>query len=290
VIDEGKLEELAEIIKALKYVPLEFNNPELFPEVDNYIYPNYVFFMVAIDHRTGFDLEWKYRGSDLLFYLARKKQKECIDFFTAKKLLSVTEKEIENIFTFRGITVRNPEERAFLLRDCAEKLVEFYDGDFMNLLSQSNFFVSKILERLRVFRAYEDPMMKKSFLLLKILKRSGFSFRDPENIKFPVDNVLVSFAISSRILKSDELLEKIRAGVMLSEEETFLLRRETAKALEILSQKTGIEPDILDDILWLCGRGTIEQISERVERDALKKLLEFISERVKIKFPPSWFF
>ncbi|MBO8180757.1 MAG: hypothetical protein H0Z19_09845 [Archaeoglobus sp.] len=72
MIDEDRVRELAKILKRMNYKPITFDNPELFPEPDNFIYPNYVFFMVAIDHKTGFDVDFKYHGSDLLFYLARK--------------------------------------------------------------------------------------------------------------------------------------------------------------------------------------------------------------------------
>ncbi|MEM0351136.1 MAG: hypothetical protein QXU61_05150, partial [Archaeoglobaceae archaeon] len=157
MINEEKIKKLAKIIKNLKYDPIKFDNPDLFPDLDDYIYPNYVFFMVAIDHRTGFDVDWKYRGSDLLFYLARRKQMQKRDFFTARNLLNIDTSQIIEIFSFQGIVVRNPDERAFLLRDCASKLLRDYEGDIMNLIKSSNFLVDEITEKLREFRAYEDP-------------------------------------------------------------------------------------------------------------------------------------
>lgn len=288
-----RIGEFAKIVKRLRYKPISFDNPELFPEPDDYIYPNYVFFMVAIDHRTGFNIKWKYRGSDLLFYLARKKQIENPEFFTAENLIHVDSEKLRRIFTFKGITVSRVEERAFLLRDCAKKLLDHYRGDVMNLFRTPR--IKSILNRLREFRAYEDPLMKKSYLLIKILKRQGIIRVD--NLSFPVDSVLVRLAISSGIIvPDDELMKKIDSGIMLNMEETETLRKMTERALLILSEKSGIEPDILDDILWTYGReldsNAKTPLDDRVDRDALKDFLYFIRSRFvrKIEFPPTWYF
>ncbi len=277
MIDEGRVRKLAEILKKLNYTPVTFDNPELFPEPDDFIYPNYVFFMVAIDHKTGFNVDFKYHGSDLLFYLARKKQLEERELFTAKNLVNIDVESVRRIFTFRGKTVAKPDERTFLLKDCAEKLLRYYDGDFMNLLRRSDFLVEDILRRLKISKAYEDPLMKKSLLLLKILKRQGFV---EGKLKFPVDSVLVRFAISSGILiPHKKIMEKINAGVMLSDEETNLLREQTQKSLMLVSEKAGIEADIIDDLLWAFGRESIPEsspLSERVDKKALKEFVEFM--------------
>ncbi len=293
MIDEDRVRELAEILRKMSYRPITFDNPELFPEPDNFIYPNYVFFMVAIDHRTGFDVDFKYHGSDLLFYLARKKQLKEREFFTAKNLINIDVESVRRVFTFRGKTVAKPEERASLLKDCAENLLKYYDGDFMNLLRSSDFLVEDILRRLKTFKAYEDPLMKKSFLLLKILKRQGFV---KGGLKFPVDSVLVRFAISSGILSPpEEIMGKINAGVMLSNEETNILREQTQKSLMLVSEKAGIEPDVIDDLLWALGRESNPEnspLSERVDKKALKDFVEFMQFRPtrKIVFPPGWYF
>ena len=303
MIDEDRVKRFAGVLRRLRYRPISFDNPELFPEPDDYIYPNYVFFMVAIDHRTGFEKSTgsKYHGSDLLFYLARKKQIEEPEFFTAKNLRDISAEDIRQIFTFKGVTVRSAEERAFLLRDCAEKLLERYNGDVMRLFKKAEFTLSSekgILSRLKEFKAYEDPMMKKSFLLLKILKRQGLRVKDPYNLGFPVDSVLIRLALSSRIVEPDEdLMRKIDSGERLTERETAILREMTGKALIMLSAEVGMEPDVLDDILWTYGREIdsekiVTPLDERVDKEALRDFLLFIRSRFvkKIEFPPTWYF
>lgn len=291
MINEKRVEELAGIIKEMNYKPIKFDNPELFPEPDEFIYPNYVFFMVSIDHRTGFDVNWKYRGSDLLFYLARKKQMEVRDFFTAENMIKIDANQIREIFNFQGLVIREPEERAFLLRDCAEKLLEKYEGDVMNLIRSARFHSDAICEKLKEFKAYSDPLRKKSYLFLKILKRQGFGIFG--KIWFPVDNVLVKVAINSGIVEPErEILEKIIKKELLGEEEVFKLRKETEIALKMLSEESEIEADIIDDILWTYGRRRGEtSLDCRVEKSALERFLKFIETRkLEPNFPHSWFF
>jgi hypothetical protein len=303
VINEYRIRKLAEIIKRLEYRPILFDNPDLFPEWDEYIYPNYVFFMVAIDHRTGFDREIVgsgYYGSDLLFYLARRKQMKEPEFFTAKNLKGISVSEVKSIFTYRGATVRNVEERTYLLRDCAAKLFEFYSGDIANLFKKADYFLAGeggILGRLKTFRAYEDPFMKKSFLFIKILKRQGLKIKDPFNLGFPVDSVLVRVALSSKIVEPEkEVMKKIYAGESLTEDETNKLRRFTAKALEKLSLEAEIEPDVLDDILWVYGReidsGCKTPLDSRVNEGVIEEFMSFIRTRFvgRINFPSTWYF
>ncbi len=292
-IREDGIDELADIIRRLNYDPISFDDPDLFPETDDYIYPNYVFFMVAIDHRTGFGrLHDKYQGSDLLFYLARRKQKQDRYFFTAERLAEVDEEEIRRIFTYKGVTVSKVEERAFLLRDCAEKLLRLYDGDVMNLFKRSGYILrgeGGILGRLRVFRAYEDPMMKKSFLLIKILKRQGLKIKDPQNLGFPVDNVLVKVALSCGIVEVDgSIAAKIGRGGMLTEGETEMLRGITAEALKMLSEKCGMEADVLDDVLWSCGRTC--SLSASPDEEAMRELMSALRKPLRIVFPDTWYF
>ncbi|MFN3384901.1 MAG: hypothetical protein ACK401_08425, partial [Archaeoglobaceae archaeon] len=161
-------------------------------------------------------------------------------------------------------------------------------------LRTAEFSAEKVIEGLKKFRAYEDPLKKKSYLLLKILKRQGFGIKG--KIGFPVDSVLVELALSAEIVQPrDEVLKKIRRGEVLSEEESYELREEVSKALNALSEASGIEADILDDILWSYGREIHRKgstaLDERVEGAALEKFIKLIRRSAtKVVFPRNWFF
>jgi len=292
-INEERVKRLGKIIQKLGYKPISFNSPDLFPENDDFIYPNYVFFLVAIDHRThpepkrfeAFVGGKLYHGSDLMYLLARRAQKNEPDLFTAKKMIKVTEKDITRIFSIGDVTIRDPAERALLLRDCAQKLIDHYESDLRNLLKSSERYLIRqdgmgILQQLRKFQAYKDPLMKKSHLLVKILRRQGyFEPVDIENLSFPVDNILMEVALRSGLVKAHALQGKIARGEQLDEMEVESLRNATREAFEIVSRKSKIPPDILDDIIWAFGR----EVKKIGNKDSLKNIRTPIDDNIENK-------
>ena len=313
-LNEDKITQLSKIVKALKYKPISFNTPDLFPENDEFIYTNYVFFLVAIDHKTHSKKRFEafvdgkfYHGSDLLYFLARRLQKSRKNFFTAENLVKITAKDVTDIFSINDVTVRNPEQRAMLLKDCARKLIERYEGDFRNLLKLSKgYLISKdgngLLQQLKMFKAYEDPLMKKSLLLVKILRRQKyFDPVDVENLNFPVDNVLIEIALRSGIVEVREELNR-----KLDEKDAYILRKATNNAFKLVSKKSKIPPDILDDLLWAYGREVrkakkIDEIKTTLDdnienKEALMEFLVFISGFDSKRsfnmpnFPETWYF
>ena len=90
-INKDGVEKLGKIISELDYSPVSFDSPEFFPSGDDFVYINYVFFMVAIDHRTHGNQKFEafvdgcfYHGSDLMYRLARKTQEKIPDFSQQK--------------------------------------------------------------------------------------------------------------------------------------------------------------------------------------------------------------
>ncbi|OYT56351.1 MAG: hypothetical protein B6U76_04010, partial [Desulfurococcales archaeon ex4484_217_2] len=84
-----------------------------------------------------------------------------------------------------------------------------------------------LIDRLKTFRAYEDPVEKKSFLLVKFLERRGiFKPIDKENLHVPVDNHLVRIAFRLGIVKLDrEILKKVLNGEEFDRYFTANIRR-----------------------------------------------------------------
>ncbi len=327
IINEDRIKRLGKIIQKLEYSPISFDMPDLFPEDEEFTYTNYVFFLVAIDHRTHPEarrfeafIEGKfYRGSDLMYFLARRAQKGKPDLFTAEKMIKITERDIARIFSVGNVTIRDPALRAHLLRDCAKRLIDNYEGDFQNLLKSSGEYLLRmdgmgVLQQLGKFQAYKDPLMKKSNLLVKILRRQGyFKPVDVENLSFPVDNILMEVALRSGLVKVYALEGKIAREESLNEREVKVLRTATKKAFEKVSRESKILPDVLDDLLWTFGREVneiekpeeIEKIKTPLDdniknKRALREFLVFISgldvdftslkKLKKLKLPETWYF
>ncbi len=292
-INEDRVKRLGKIIQKLGYRPISFSLPDLFPEDDEFIYTNYVFFLVAIDHRTHPEpkrfeesIGGKfYHGSDLMYFLARRAQENEPDLFTAKKMIKITEKDVARIFSVGDVTIKDPAERALLLRDCAQKLIDHYKGDFRNLLKSSEGYLLKtdemgVLQQLRKFQAYRDPLMKKSFLLVKILRRQGyFEPVDIENLSFPVDNILMEVALRSGLVKAYALEGKIAREERLDEKEVESLRNATREAFEMVSRESKIPPDVLDDLIWSFGR----EVNKVEKEDELKDIRTPLDDNIKNK-------
>jgi|GEM_PF-612989 hypothetical protein len=324
-INEDRVKRLGKIIQKLGYKAISFDSPDLFPEDDEFIYSNYVFFLVAIDHRThpepkrfeAFVGGKFYHGSDLMYFLARRAQENEPDLFTAKKMIKITEKDVARIFSVGDVTIKDPAERALLLRDCAKRLIDSYEGDLRNLLKSSEGYLLRsdkigVLQQLRKFQAYKDPLTKKSYLLVKILRRQGyFEPADIENLSFPVDNILMEVALRTGLVEAYALQGKIARKEQLNEKEVEYLRNATREVFEMVSRASNIPPDVLDDLIWTFGRevnkivneGDLKNIRTPLDgniehKRALEDFLVFIGgfdgcgflSLRKLKLPKTWYF
>ena len=297
-INHIQCEKLAKTIRNIKIKPDQFTNPEYFPPsnepVENVV--NYFFFMVAIDHRTSLPgkpfegyIDGKfYHGSDLLYRLGMIMYEENPDFFSPENMSKITADDIRRWLTVdepKRITIHDPEIRAFLLRDAGIKLIKLYDGSILNLIHVSKGYLylkpnGGFIERLKIFRAYEDPVEKKPFLLTKFLERRRLlEVKDPENMHVPVDNHLVRVAlrigIVDEIEKMDELFTWKREATY---EEDIIIRMIIRQAWRIVSRISGISPSTLDDFLWMFGRKTCSREKPTCEGCLLRNICRaFIS-------------
>jgi hypothetical protein len=271
-INNKVVADLARYIMCLDYQPISFDDAALFPPSnDPYIAANYFFFLTAIDHSAHQPNRLyeasigrrTFRGSDLMYYLACRAQAQDRERFTAKRLQTITEEQVAVLFRGpSGQEIKDPGMRAFLLRDAAQKLIEKYNGDCLNLLEQAQSRLehwdgSGLLQRLSEFQAYEDPLRKKSLLLVKLLRRRKlFKILDQGNLAVPVDNVLVTLALWSGLVspKNTDVDKSLRIGRELDDVATMRIRLATREAFQRVSRASKVAPDILDDLLWGLGR------------------------------------
>ncbi|RLE54801.1 MAG: hypothetical protein DRJ26_01510 [Candidatus Methanomethylicota archaeon] len=266
------------LIKRLRLAPSSFTDARFYPSLkcSADLAVNYFFFMVAIDHRTGFEgvpfeglVEGEmFSGAMLLWRLGKLKFDEDPEFFTPKRMVSVTASEVADWLKVEKPYPRevwDPDVRAFLLRDAATRLVEEYGGSALNLIRASRGFLFNngegLVERLRKFRAYEDPVGKKSFLLVKFLERRAFiSIVDEDNLEVPVDNHLSRVALRLGLVSVDEdTLDKIMRREEFTPAEDYAMRMRIKEAYKLTSAFAKIKPTLLDDFLWLLGKTCCSQ-------------------------------
>ena len=234
----------------------------------------YFLVMVAMDHRLSrpgrpyegvVDGE-RYHGADLLYRLGMKKYTEDPGFFEASRLARVRERDVVRWLSAsdgRGgiVSPPDPRVRAELLRDLGRKLEALYGGDPFALIAESRGMLRRgigdgFIDRLKVFKAYQDPVEKKAFLLAKFLERRHvLEVADHYNKEVPVDNHLVRIAVRTGIVGlSRPMIEKMARFVPFTVWEDVSLRLAARQAYRIVSQASGIDPFILDDFLWMFGR------------------------------------
>lgn len=228
----------------------------------------YLIAVVALDHRLSRPgkpyyaclEDGCYKGSDLLYRLAMRKFLEDPDFFTPPKLSGISVEDVKLMLSAGSAEPPDAEVRAMLLRDLGFKLVKLYDSSAFKLIISSNnrvrgtLFEPGLVNNLKVFRAYEDPVEKKSMLLAKFLKIRGL-FNPTDDIDVAVDNHLSRVALRlGLVMVSGPLWNKIRNGWEVTQEEDILLRAFIRRAYRYVASRSGLKADMIDDFFWIIGR------------------------------------
>ncbi len=271
-IDETIIDRIARVLRNnIQELPsLNVFDERFYPprDVDLETALRYFIVMVAMDHRLsrpGRKYEaclddGCYKGADLLYRLGAKLLNEKPVFFNPEYLSSVSIDEVKQVFSAGNASPPDPEVRTLLLRDLGLKLVKLYNASVSNLLNTAkNRIHGSIVEPgladlLRVFRAYEDPVEKKTMLLVKFLVARGY-FNPVDELDVAVDNHLSRIAYRTGLVAvSGSLWSKIKEGVEVSLEEDVLLRFTIRRAYRLISQKSGVNARYVDDYFWIMGR------------------------------------
>ena len=230
----------------------------------------YFFVLVALDHRLSrpgkpyeacIENEC-YHGADLLWRIGKLILDENPEFYNPRNLSNIRVDDVKKYFNIGKAEIPDPDIRAYLLRDLGLKLDKLYNGKFLNLLKASNNRIRGIgtehglIDLLKVFRAYEDPVEKKAFLLIKFLRaRKLFDPIDPYNMEVPVDNHLSRIAYRTGLVEIEGTLwNYIKSFREVGYSDDVFLRFTIRYAYSIVSDLGGIDKGILDDILWIHGR------------------------------------
>lgn len=206
-------------------------------------------FLCAIDHRTGYREahlvggQGPYEGSDLLWALGSAAERRDPGLLSSASLASVDCERVEELFRVGGDTATGAAERARLWRDLAAGLGQRYEGSAKLLLGAADSRLGGsggLIARLGEFEAFGDPLAKKAYLFAKIAARRGwFQVADPGSWEVCADNILMRLALRSGLVDPGPV-EVVRAA--------------TREELKRVALGAGLEPPLLDDLLWELGR------------------------------------
>ena len=206
-------------------------------------------FLCAVDHKTGYEREHRvdgagpYSGSELMWVVGLRSADREPGLLTAARLKAAGADDVARWFFIADETVADPQRRAALWRDLAEGLERDYAGSAERMLAACGGRLggnTGLIELLRPYDAYSDPLAKKAFLFAKIAERRGWlEVADPEAWEVSADNVLMRIALRSGLVEEGPLDE---------------VRPATREAFKALAAAAGVSPPILDDLLWELGR------------------------------------
>ncbi|MEM4718046.1 MAG: iron-sulfur cluster loop [Desulfurococcaceae archaeon] len=264
--------------KGLELQTIDIYDTRFYPPRDEDLESSlrYFFVMVSMDHRLSRPgrkyraciEDGCYEGADLLYRLGMKKYLEDTVFFSPEKMSSISIDEVKKVFSVGDVAPPDPEIRAYLLRDLGTKLAKIYNSRVINILNSSNNRIRGsihqpgLVDNLRIFRAYEDPVEKKSMLLAKFLIAREY-FKPIDTLDVAVDNHLSRVAYRlGLVMVSGTLWEKIKKGFEVSHEEDILLRLFVKRAYRLVCEISGSSPLVIDDFIWTMGRKTCLRDSE----------------------------
>ena len=268
-VDEEKCREIAEILGRVQlrtdpFIRKPRGSDEKRREAE------YWFYMIAICHATrtleGFlDGKWL-RGNDYLLLAARRRLDADPSFFDAERMARITGRDLRAAISDDGSPIHSKldrvQERVDLLHDCAEVLLRDFAGDVMKIYALSGGYVAPVrgkglLDLLARFKAYSDPVRKKSFLLLMFLDEAGvWKVRDPEKLSLAIDYHLMRIALRSGAIRilDPRLAAKVKERKPVTEKEDEVVREAAKSAYRFMSHKPGLNVFSLDSLLWNIGR------------------------------------
>ena len=172
----------------------------------------------------------------------------------------ITGKEVRDLFrdVALGDRLSDPARRALLIRDLGQQMLghswdwaaQLYDACGGRIAIGN----PNLLSSLSQFRAYDDPVRKKSFFLLELMQNADlWKYADPANLGAPIDyhEVRGHLRIGTVEVRDPDLLAKIKEGEDVTPEQDIAIRQAVFQALMLVSEYSGVQnPGKLHYLFW----------------------------------------
>lgn len=268
VIDTRKCIELAENVKCYGGVPPDEEDPLPYAFPDH-VAENGWWAMVAVNQQTtpvvGKALKGQVngkllRGWDYLLQKAIFETTRKADMFTREWLLGMTPDYLRELYVDdeEGDTLSQTEVRASLLVDCGRFLERHGWFSIREAYRESEGYILRsdghgLAQILAEAKAYRDPVQKKLFYLLAIMRNQGFwEYQDSIYLSSPVNyhEQRGHLRLGTVRLLDAELEKKIRARENITDQEDIEIRFAVRRAIEFIAQLLEVTPSMMHYYFW----------------------------------------
>ena len=187
---------------------------------------------------------WDYLSAKLLLE-ANANREVLLPSFWSK----MTAPEVTRLFGSNGArgALTDPEGRAVLIQDLGLKMLQRSwncAGDFYAFCGKRIATATpNLVETLSAFRAYDDPVRKKTYFFLALMRNNGlWTYSDPENLGAPIDyhEIRGHLRIGTVRICDPELYLKVLKDREITREEDICIREAVDQALKLISNYSGI--------------------------------------------------
>jgi hypothetical protein len=165
------------------------------------------------------------------------------------------------------VHMTDPERRAALLRDAGTRMSTNGWSGIADIQAAEDGWLIRdergMLARLADFDAYRDPVRKKSYFLLELLRNEcRWHYRDPNHLGVPVDyhEARGHLRLGTVRVLDPELQRRLKARAPVDEEADVAIRTAVARAIDEIARTSGCaDAPALHYVFWnifrsCCGR------------------------------------
>ena len=157
-----------------------------------------------------------------------------------------------------GDRLSDPAGRAFFIRDLGHQMLRRSWDSAADMYRACAGRIAtgdpNLLSSLAQFRAYDDPVRKKSFFFLELMQNAGlWKYADPDALGAPVDyhEVRGHLRIGTAEICDSDLRERIMSGLQVTSAEDVEIRKAVYAALMLVSELSGLRnPGRLHYLFW----------------------------------------
>lgn len=267
IVNEHQCDCLTQLIKSVK---LPFDREEPTPlQLDCSIIKDFYFVLVSISHQTsslsGPNLVGTIQGKSLRGwdYL---RAKLCVAIHTNPSIISpvnlasISSNNLKIALEDDNgrLSVSDLKGRVLLLNDLGERMLNLGYDSVQRLYDQSEGWLVRedklgLLQQLTSFKAYSDPMRKKSLFLTTLMKNHGFwNYQDEDKLGPPVDyhEIRGHLRFGTIEAKEPKLFKKLQKNCKITEKEDIGIRHAVYKAIMRISRDSNTSPSVLHYFFW----------------------------------------